>query len=453
MRALRKYWDKPQRARTLALLGVLVIACDAPAPREMGNSSLGGGRAGAGGSGSGGSSGIESVAAAGAGARGGEGGAGSQGTAGRAAVGGAAGSVAGAGSDSSGGGSPAAGGRAAAGSGGAAGGAPSIGGIGGAAGSGGTGGLPDDDRCSVAVHDPANPPVMLTLTGNLGTHDPALIEVDGTFYLYATGNGLGAKTSMDLESWQGAPAVFDTNPAWIEDQVPAATNLWAPDIAYFGGQYHLYYSASSFASNRSCIGHATRAALDTGSFTDHGSIFCSNVTTSGDDFNAIDPNVVLDQEGTPWLSFGSFWSGIKQFELASDGTRAGDDLIALADRPQNSGALEGPFIVRRCGYYYLFVSWGACCDEPWDYELRVGRSTSINGPFTDKTGEDMLDGGGTLLFRGTGSITAPGHNAVIFVGMRAYNVYHALDSSHQNPVLRVAELMWDDEGWPISAGP
>jgi arabinan endo-1,5-alpha-L-arabinosidase len=317
----------------------------------------------------------------------------------------------------------------------------------------GTGGLPDDDRCSVAVHDPANPPVMLTLTGNLGTHDPALIEVDGTFYLYATGDGLGAKTSMDLESWQGAPAVFNANPAWIEEQVPAATNLWAPDIAYFGGQYHLYYSASSFASNRSCIGHATRAALDTGSFTDHGSIFCSNVTTSGDDFNAIDPHVVLDQQGTPWLSFGSFWSGIKQFELASDGTRADDELISLADRPQNSGALEGPFIVRRCGYYYLFVSWGACCDEPWDYNLRVGRSTSVNGPFTDKMGEDMLDGGGTLLFQGSPSITAPGHNAVIFVGTRAYNLYHALNASHQNPVLRVAELVWDDEGWPISAGP
>jgi arabinan endo-1,5-alpha-L-arabinosidase len=402
------------------------------------------------------------IAAAGGGARGGEAGTGGSSRAGQAAIGGTSagsaavgtGGLAGSSGAAAAGASPAAGGRP---EGGAAGhgfaGTPGTAGLAAGAGTGGTGGLPDDDRCSVAVHDPANPPVMLTLTGNLGTHDPALIEVDGTFYLYATGNGLGAKTSMDLESWQGAPAVFDTNPAWIEDQVPAATNLWAPDIAYFGGQYHLYYSASSFASNRSCIGHATRAALDTGSFTDHGSIFCSNVTTSGDDFNAIDPNVVLDQEGTPWLSFGSFWSGIKQFELASDGTRAGDDLIALADRPQNSGALEGPFIVRRCGYYYLFVSWGACCDEPWDYELRVGRSTSINGPFTDKTGEDMLDGGGTLLFRGTGSITAPGHSAVIFVGMRAYNVYHALDASHQNPVLRVAELVWDDEGWPISAGP
>jgi arabinan endo-1,5-alpha-L-arabinosidase len=323
----------------------------------------------------------------------------------------------------------------------------------GSAGAGGMGGMIDDDRCSVAVHDPMNPPELLALTGNLGTHDPALIEVDGTFYLYATGNGLGAKTSTDLEAWQGAPAVFGANPDWIEDSVPAATNLWAPDISYFGGQYHLYYSDSSFGSNRSCIGHATRASLETGSFTDHGSIFCSNVTTSGDNYNAIDPNVVIDQDGTPWLSFGSFWSGIKLFELTNEGTRAGTELVSLANRPANSGALEGPFIVRRCGYYYLFVSWGACCDEPWDYNLRVGRSTEVAGPYTDKAGEPMLDGGGTLVFQGTSSITAPGHNAVIFARDRAYNVYHALNSSHQNPVLRVAELVWDEDGWPISAGP
>jgi arabinan endo-1,5-alpha-L-arabinosidase len=294
---------------------------------------------------------------------------------------------------------------------------------------------------------------MLTLSGNLGTHDPALIEAGGKYYLYATGDGVGAKTSADLLAWQGAPAVFSSNPAWIKDEVPGATNLWAPDISYFGGQYHLYYAASTFGKNESCIGHATRAALDSGSFTDHGSIFCSNVTTSGDDFNAIDPNVIVDQEGTPWLSFGSFWSGIKLFKLKDDGTRADGALVALADRPQNSGALEGPFIVRRCGYYYLFVSWGACCGDPWDYNLRVGRSASVSGPYTDKSGKTMTSGGGTLLVQGNATWTAPGHNAVIFSGTGAYNVYHALDSSHQNPVLRVGELAWDADGWPIAAGP
>jgi arabinan endo-1,5-alpha-L-arabinosidase len=326
------------------------------------------------------------------------------------------------------------------------------GGLGGA-GTAGTAGSPDGDRCNVAVYDASKPPEVLNLTGNLGTHDPALIEVDGTYYLYATGDGIGAKTSKDLTAWSGAPAVFGSNPAWIATQVPGATNLWAPDISYFGGQYHLYYAASTFGSNKSCIGHATRDSLTAGSFTDHGSVLCSNASGTSDNFNAIDANVVLDQDGTPWMSFGSFWSGIKLVKLKTDGTRDGTQITALADRPQNSGALEGPFIVRRCGYYYLFVSFGACCDTPWDYNMRVGRSTSLAGPYTDKAGTAMTQGGGTLLVAGNSTWTAPGHNAVIFTATGAYNVYHALNASHANPVLRVAELVWDEEGWPISGGP
>ena len=317
----------------------------------------------------------------------------------------------------------------------------------------GSGGTNGNDRCDVAVYDPANPPQLLAVTGNLGTHDPALIEVSGKYYLYATGNGLGAKTSTNLTSWSGAPAVFDSNPAWIEDAVPGTKDLWAPDISEFGGQYHLYYAASTFGSNHSCIGHATRAALDTGTFADHGSVLCSNADGSKDDFNAIDPNVILDEAGTPWLSFGSFWSGIKLVKLAADGTRADASIKGIANRPQNGGALEGPFIVRRCGYYYLFVSFGACCGSPWDYNVRVGRSTSVEGPYVDKAGTALTQGGGTLLVTGNATVTAPGHNAVIFTTTGAYNVYHALDANHANPKLRVAELAWDADGWPISAGP
>ncbi|HWP06969.1 MAG TPA: arabinan endo-1,5-alpha-L-arabinosidase [Polyangiaceae bacterium] len=324
---------------------------------------------------------------------------------------------------------------------------------GGKAGAAGSAGASGDDRCDVAVYDAEKPPAVLSVTGNLGTHDPALIEQSGKYYLYATGDGLGAKTSTDLVAWAGTPAVFASNPSWIADQVPGATNLWAPDIAFFGGQYHLYYAASTFGSNKSCIGHATRATLDAGSFADHGSVLCSNAGSAKDDFNAIDPNVILDEDGTPWMSFGSFWSGIKLVKLKSDGTRDGTDITALADRPQNGGALEGPFIVRRCGYYYLFVSFGACCDTPWDYNVRVGRSTKLAGPYADKAGKAMLQGGGTELVTGNATWTAPGHNAVIFTATRAYNVYHALNASHANPVLRVAEIAWDDDGWPISGGP
>jgi arabinan endo-1,5-alpha-L-arabinosidase len=337
-----------------------------------------------------------------------------------------------------------------------------LGGAGGAAGgaSGGKGGSGvgmggAGDRCDVAVYDASNPPAVLTLSGSLGTHDPVMIEENGRFYLFMTGNRVGAKTSMDLLSWQSASAVFSANPSWISQSVPGATNLWAPDISQFGGMYHLYYSASTFGQNRSCIGHATRASLASGSFADQGSVVCSNVTTSGDNWNAIDPNVIVDQDGKAWLSFGSFWGGIKMIELDSEGKRVGTTLHSLAARPRNGGALEAPFIVRRCGFYYLFVSFDTCCQGVNStYNIRVGRSASVTGPYVDKAGAEMMDGGGTALVQGGTRWKGPGHNAVVFNGSKAYNLYHSYDANaNGQSVLRIAELAWDADGWPVSAGP
>jgi len=313
-----------------------------------------------------------------------------------------------------------------------------------------TGGGGGSTSCEVGVHDPANPPATLTLSGNLGTHDPVMIEADGVWYEFQTGPRIYGKTSDDLLAWDGTPSALGAaNPAWVADRVPGATDLWAPDISFFGGQYHLYYSASTFGSNTSCIGHATRPSLSSGSWSDQGPVVCSQ---DSDDFNAIDPNVIIDEAGTPWLAFGSFWDGIRAIELTPDGARASEDLHPLASR--GGGAIEAPFIVRRCDYYYLFVSFDSCCQgADSTYNIRVGRSASVLGPYVDRDGEPMLDGGGTLLVSGDATWKGPGHNAVIFDGNAAYNVYHAYAASDGAATLRISELVWDAEGWPISGGP
>ncbi|HTN86257.1 MAG TPA: arabinan endo-1,5-alpha-L-arabinosidase [Sorangium sp.] len=341
------------------------------------------------------------------------------------------------------------------GSGGAGAGGSGAGGNGGA-GAGGSGGSGDGDRCAEARHDPASPPGALRLSGNLGTHDPSVIQAGDRYYLFQTGDRIPMKTSSDLLDWQPAGRVFETKPAWLAQRVPGVSDLWAPDISRFGDTYHLYYSASTFGSNKSCIGHATKTSLDsTAPWTDRGPAICSNDDATRDDWNAIDPNVAIDEDGAPWLVFGSFWSGIKMVKLAPSGERADDAIHALASRPGAGGALEAPFIVRRCGFYYLFVSFDSCCrGVDSTYKIAVGRSTSINGPYVDREGTAMLSGGGTLLVTGDSRWKGPGHNAVLFAKDRAYNVYHAYNAEANGaPTLRISDLAWDGDGWPISGGP
>lgn len=307
-----------------------------------------------------------------------------------------------------------------------------------------------DDRCNVAVYDPQNPPQSLSLSGNLITHDPTIIEQNGMYYLYQTGPRIPGKTSTNLLNWVGTPSALGfANPAWIADRVPGASDLWAPDLSRFGDQYHLYYSASTFGSNHSCIGHATRASLESGAWVDQGPVICSVNT---DNWNAIDPNVIVDEQGTPWLSFGSWWSGIKVVQLDRNGARADNDLHAIASR--GGGAIEAPVIVRRCGFYYLFVSFDNCCKgADSTYNVRVGRASEVLGPYVDRNGTPMMNGGGTLLVQGDNTWRGPGHNAVLFTGDRAYNIYHSYTATDGTPTLRVSELVWDNEGWPISGGP
>ena len=203
--------------------------------------------------------------------------------------------------------------------------------------------------------------------------------------------------------------MFAALPTWITTTDPSdRLNLWAPDISYWGGSFHVFYAASKFGVNTSCIGHATSPSLSSPSWTDHGPVICSK---SSDDWNAIDPNVVLDDAGDPWLVFGSFWSGIKLIPLSATGARQGTAFYSLATRADT--AVEGPFIVAHGGYYYLFESVGSCCaGANSTYRMMVGRAAALTGPYLDEAGTDLAAGGGTQLVAGNGAWIGPGHDAI-----------------------------------------
>jgi arabinan endo-1,5-alpha-L-arabinosidase len=310
----------------------------------------------------------------------------------------------------------------------------------------------DPDAAGDAATDGSIDNGRLLLTGDIApVHDPALIAAGSRYYLYATGRGIRIHQSVDLIRWTFTGQVFATKPPWITTTDPQDPNqLWAPDLSFFGGKYHLYYSASSFGSQSSCIGHATSASLDPPAWEDHGPVIC---TTSADDYNAIDPAVVLDADGAAWLAFGSFWSGLKLFPLDAEGARAGTELHALSSR--SNEAVEAPYIIRRGEYYYLFESVDFCCRSVNStYKIMVGRSTAITGPYLDQEGMPLLTGGGTLIVTGDARWKGPGHNAILQTASGDYNVYHSYDAQARGtPTLRISELTWSDDGWPISAGP
>jgi arabinan endo-1,5-alpha-L-arabinosidase len=265
------------------------------------------------------------------------------------------------------------------------------------------------------------------VTGATNVHDPSIVKKpDGTYLIAHTGDNIVLKTSTDRTAFKEAGVVFPNGASWTTAYTGGAKNLWAPDISYHNGKYWLYYSASSFGSNKSAIFLATSTTGASGSWTNNGLVISSS---SSNNYNAIDPNLEVDSSGNWWLSFGSFWDGIRQVKInSSTGLRADSTIRTLASR--GGGAIEAPFVFKHGSYYYLYVSFDLCCKGASStYRIMVGRSTSPNGPFVDKSGKALTAGGGTEILAGAGSIHGPGGQSVYTDSDADVLVYHYYNAS------------------------
>ncbi|MEV7098104.1 arabinan endo-1,5-alpha-L-arabinosidase [Amycolatopsis sp. NPDC051045] len=284
------------------------------------------------------------------------------------------------------------------------------------------------------------------VTGDIGVHDPSVVKrPDGSYLVAHTGDNIALKTSTDRIAFSGAGSAFPNGASWTTPYTNGSRSLWAPDISYRNGQYHLYYAASTFGSNRSAIFLATSPSGNSGTWTHRGLVVESR---TGDTFNAIDPNLIVDDQGRWWLDFGSFWSGIKLIQLdPATGLRLGSGMTAVAGR--GGGAIEAPFIVKRGQYYYQYVSFDLCCrGASSTYRVMVGRSTSLTGPYTDRNSGSMTSGGGTEILAGHGSIHGPGHEAVLADSDGDLLVYHYYGDNGAAR-LGINRLTYDSAGWPV----
>ncbi|WP_084077407.1 arabinan endo-1,5-alpha-L-arabinosidase [Demequina sp. NBRC 110057] len=303
----------------------------------------------------------------------------------------------------------------------------------------------------------------LDLSGDIATHDPALVVGDEgeDWYVYSTGDvrvGLGApqirRSTDGGETWEMVGTAWDaqTRPEWVYEAVPGVENFWAPELYEHDGTWYLYYAASTFGSNRSVIGLMTSATLDVDAddygWTDQGQVWASDPATST--YNAIDPGIVEDADGTPWMAFGSFWGGIQmvQLEWPSGLAAKGTEPTLLASRNTPTNAIEAPYIVERDGWYYLFVSRDKCCSgTDSTYSVAVGRSQSVTGPYLDSWGNDMRYNGGDELLSTRGDMIGPGGQSV----SGGYLATHFYDGANGGAFrLDVRELGWTDDGWPVA---
>lgn len=298
-------------------------------------------------------------------------------------------------------------------------------------------------------------PLFDMLDGNgVRCHDPSMAKEEHKYYMFCTGPGISMRVSDDLQKWSMPYKVFSQPVPWSMTTIPGSRDFyWAPDISYFNHRWHLYYAVSTFGKNRSAIGLATNETLDPNSprykWVDEGSVYESHLT---DNFNAIDPNIAFDDHGKPWMSLGSFWSGLKLVEMdAHTGRPAHPNQppISIASR-ERPGAVEAPFIYRHGKFFYLFASYDFCCrGVNSTYNIRCGRSESIEGPYLDRDGKSMTEGGGTPVLATRGRWHGPGGNSVMRDGHRDLLIYHSYDGNQNGaPMLRIDPIVWDTEGWP-----
>lgn len=299
----------------------------------------------------------------------------------------------------------------------------------------------------------------------IGCPDPTIIKsmTDGHYYIVSTGRGIPITRSKDLVHWERIGRIFDKSiPDWANKEVPGARNIWAPDITYFNGSYHVYYSVSTFGSQRSCIGLVTNKVLDPSDpeykWTDHGKVIESDKGKTS--FNAIDAQAFIDKDGSVYLSWGSYWDGIKMSHLDPKTGKVNPSdsrMYDLARHPEGPNrVIEAVFIIYHDEHYYLFASYDTCCDGvDSTYNIRVGRSEKVTGPYVDFDGKRMTDGGGTMVLANHDNWRGPGHNAVLQNPEGDYLVHHTYDANENRGGrnLQIRPLLWTGHGWPLAGEP
>jgi len=275
------------------------------------------------------------------------------------------------------------------------------------------------------------------LDGQVQIHDPSTIaQCDGKFYTYGTG---------------GSSLVSDDGWTWRRGTSLPRRGL-APDVVHLGDRYCVYVAANIGAQPKAAVNMIWSKSLDPNSpdykWEEAGVVASSDGV---EDCNAIDPGVLLDpNDGRLWLVYGSYFGYIRLVELDPKTGQRLDPNVRPMDLAIDC---EAPILIFHDGWYYLLATHGSCCQGANSgYNIRMGRSRTITGPFLDHEGADMIQGGGKLFLGSEGRVVGPGHfgRLTLADGVEAFSFHYEADLDRGGAsVLAIRPLLWRD-GWPVA---
>lgn len=339
----------------------------------------------------------------------------------------------------------------------------------------------DDTDPPVDVQDPYDPLIADNysnivsqnysyLWGPYNLHDPTIIKHGGSYYIFSTDVAYGPngdcglmwRKSTDLVNWTFLGWVFDGIPpkalAFMEANQPGYEQLsiWAPFIYKVNSTYRLYYSVpGNNGLKLACIALATSSSPE-GPWNDEGVVISC---LPADNFNAIDPSVVVDHDnGKHWMCYGSYSSGLYLAELdpATGFLKTpGDKGKLIAKRTNMHDAIEGGELLYNpeLDKYYLFVSYDWLEDN---YNVRVGRADTPEGPYYDINGNDMAAAGDNFpmitaryKFDDHSGWQGFGHNGVLYESGKYFYVSQArLAEDIYCMDLHIHRMVWSETQWP-----
>ena len=303
------------------------------------------------------------------------------------------------------------------------------------------------------------------------THDPEIIKENGVYYVYSTdymaggkpSPGIQIRKSSDLIQWKFAGRVFDEVPLEAAEWTMGGSTFWAPEVVKMNNRFYLYYSVSQVGSRNSYIGVAVSDSPE-GPWKDLGAAVTSK-EGDGHTGNAIDSSVVQAEDGSYWMSYGSYFGGIFLVELNPETgllKHPGEEGKKIAQRKNMDYPIEAPsmFYNRKTDMYYLMTSYGWLEDT---YNVRVARSENIEGPYVDVNGRNVIDPSeeswntgtkivGSYSFENDSGWLGTGHSAFLQDGEQDYILHNARAGEDKYwSHLHVRKVFWTKDGWPVAS--